>query len=71
MRLCQYSGLVRLKLQSLKKLLNRTNTDNKRDARLVDACIKTVAAFLNSDGGELLVGVADNGQIIGLERDQN
>ena len=45
------------------------HTDNKRDARLVDTCIKTVAAFLNSDGGELLVGVADDGQIVGLERD--
>ena len=43
--------------------------ENKRDPRLVDACIKTVAAFLNSDGGELLVGVSDDQQVIGLERD--
>lgn len=43
--------------------------ENKRDSRLVDACIKTVAAFLNSDGGELLVGVSDDQQVISLERD--
>lgn len=28
---------------------------------------KTVAAFLNSEGGTLLIGVADNGQVLGLE----
>lgn len=30
---------------------------------------KTIAAFLNSVGGTLLIGVADNGQIVGIERD--
>ena len=33
------------------------------------ACIKTVAAFLNSKGGVLLIGVRDNGELAGLERD--
>lgn len=31
--------------------------------------IKTVAAFLNSEGGALLIGVADNGTILGLDSD--
>ncbi len=31
--------------------------------------VKTVAAFMNSDGGTLLVGVADDGAIIGLAND--
>jgi len=33
------------------------------------AWLKAVAAFLNSDGGTLLFGVTDNGEITGLERD--
>ncbi|MCO5936906.1 ATP-binding protein [Mucilaginibacter sp. RB4R14] len=31
--------------------------------------LKTIAAFLNSDGGTLLVGVEDDGNILGLEHD--
>jgi len=30
---------------------------------------KTIAAFLNADGGTLLVGVDDKGQVVGLEAD--
>jgi predicted HTH transcriptional regulator len=30
---------------------------------------KTVAAFMNSDGGKLIVGVEDSGLITGIERD--
>jgi hypothetical protein len=31
--------------------------------------LKTIAAFLNSEGGELIVGVEDNGKIYGIEKD--
>ena len=31
--------------------------------------IKTIAAFLNAQGGVLLIGVADNGSLLGLEGD--
>jgi ATP-dependent Lon protease len=31
--------------------------------------IETIAAFLNTDGGTLLIGVEDNGDIYGLEKD--
>ena len=31
--------------------------------------MKTVAAFANSDGGTLLIGVGDNGDVLGLEPD--
>jgi hypothetical protein len=31
--------------------------------------LKTIAGFMNINGGTLLIGVADNGQIIGLEKD--
>lgn len=36
---------------------------------LEDVILKTVAAFANSQGGTLLIGVADNGQVLGLEHD--
>jgi membrane protein YdbS with pleckstrin-like domain len=46
--------------------------DGKRkitSKELEKAVMKTVAAFLNTDGGQLLIGVADNGNIFGLEDD--
>jgi hypothetical protein len=33
------------------------------------AILKTLAAFMNSDGGMLIVGVEDNGNILGVEED--
>jgi predicted HTH transcriptional regulator len=33
------------------------------------AILKTIAAFMNSEGGTLFVGVADNGNILGIEKD--
>jgi hypothetical protein len=41
--------------------------DNQKKLFLEDAVIKTIAAFLNSDGGDLLVGVNDDCQITGLD----
>jgi len=31
--------------------------------------LKTIAAFANTDGGTLLIGVADDGEVLGLEKD--
>lgn len=33
------------------------------------ACLKTVVAFLNSDGGDLIIGVNNDGKVIGIEKD--
>lgn len=44
----------------------KNSTINKK---LEEVVIKTVAAFGNSSGGTLLIGVEDNGNIIGLEND--
>lgn len=41
----------------------------KPDKRLENACLKTVAAFLNSTGGLLLIGVNDDGEPLGLDVD--
>lgn len=38
---------------------------------LEKAVVKTVAAFLNSDGGNLIIGVDDGGSIYGLQDDYN
>jgi len=43
---------------------------NEIDKRIEYAVIKTIASFLNSEGGTLLVGVSDNGEIIGIEKDK-
>ena len=42
---------------------------NKQDPKMEHAVLKTINGFLNSDGGTLVVGVADNGEALGLETD--
>ncbi len=42
---------------------------NKRDKAITHAVLKTIAAFLNTEGGILFVGVSDEGEILGLEKD--
>jgi type I restriction enzyme R subunit len=44
--------------------------DRKDDKQITHAVLKTIAAFLNTDGGDLLIGVADDGAMVGIERDQ-
>jgi hypothetical protein len=44
--------------------------DRRDDKFVTHAALKTVAAFLNTDGGDLLIGVADSGSIVGIEADQ-
>ena len=41
----------------------------KKDSAIEHACLKTLAAFLNSGGGYLLIGVTDDGSIHGIESD--
>jgi CheY-like chemotaxis protein len=43
---------------------------DKADKKIENACLKTVAAYLNSDGGILLVGVDDEGKVLGLQQDR-
>ena len=45
--------------------------ENRKDEQAITlAVLKTIAAFLNTAGGDLLIGVADDGTISGIERDQ-
>lgn len=39
---------------------------NQPDVRIEHSCLKTIAGFLNSNGGTLLVGVSDDGEPTGI-----
>ena len=43
--------------------------EGKRSKIMEFAVAKTVSAFMNSDGGYLLIGIRDDKQILGLEKD--
>lgn len=43
--------------------------EQKVNKKLYVAAIKTIAAFLNSSGGVLFVGVSDEGKVLGVEKD--
>ena len=46
--------------------------DYKKEAinkDLEHAVLKNIAAFMNTEGGSLIIGVADNGNALGLEKD--
>ena len=46
----------------------RTNLQTgEKDKRMEKAVLKSIVAFMNSDGGDLLVGVADDGEKIGVD----
>jgi len=42
---------------------------NKNNKDVLLSSLKTIAGFLNSDGGTMLIGVNDSGKIMGIERD--
>jgi type I restriction enzyme R subunit len=43
--------------------------DERKDERMEDAVVKSIAGFLNTDGGTLFIGVGDDGRVIGLAYD--
>jgi len=45
--------------------------ESKVDKKMEDVIVKTIAAFSNGEGGRLLIGVADNGEVLGLQDDFN
>ena len=42
---------------------------NRADNAVLHSSLKTIAAFLNTDGGLLLIGVSDSGEVKGIARD--
>lgn len=53
----------------LKETLRINTHTNQPDNAMEFACLKTLAAFLNSKGGHLIIGVHDSGEVKGIERD--
>lgn len=43
--------------------------EEKVDKKMEDVVLKTITAFANGEGGTLIIGVNDEGETIGLERD--
>jgi hypothetical protein len=59
------------KTLEFKSTLRWSLKENRKDDKgVTHAVLKTVAAFLNTEGGDLLIGVADDGSVVGIEHDQ-
>lgn len=53
-----------------KETLQYNIQTKKLDSKVFNSSLKTIAAFLNADGGTLLIGVSDSSEIMGIERDK-
>lgn len=51
------------------QLLQPAQAQKEVQKRLRTSVTKTIAAFLNTDGGTLLIGVGDSGTVLGIEPD--
>ena len=59
------------KTLEFKSTLRWNLKENRKDRQQVThAVLKTIAAFLNTEGGDLIIGVNDAGEVVGIELDQ-
>ena len=59
------------KTLEFKSTLRWSLKENKEDSKgVTHASLKTIAAFLNTEGGDLIIGVADDGSIVGVDQDK-
>src|SRR5207253_7846290 len=58
------------KTLEFKSTLRWNLRENRKDDVVTHAVVKTIAAFLNTEGGDLLIGVADDKTVIGIGLDQ-
>lgn len=66
------TDLVRLgesKTIEFKSTLRKNLHTGQNDPRMEMSVLKTIAAFLNSHGGQLVIGVADDGTGVGIHND--
>jgi hypothetical protein len=59
------------KTVEFKESLSLDVRTNKKEKFVEISCIKTIAGFLNSDGGTLLIGITDAGKVIGIDNEIN
>ena len=45
--------------------------ENRLDKKMEEIILKTISAFNNGEGGKLIIGVTDEGELLGLESDYN
>jgi hypothetical protein len=57
------------KTLEFKATLRYSLKENRIDDKVTHGVLKTIAAFLNTEGGDLLIGVADDRTIVGIEAD--
>ncbi|MCS6948446.1 MAG: putative DNA binding domain-containing protein, partial [Steroidobacteraceae bacterium] len=50
-------------------LRQSAHEDRQDDEAVSCDVLATIAAFLNTEGGDLLIGVADDGSVVGIDRD--
>jgi len=43
---------------------------NEIDKRIEHSILKTLAAFMNSNGGDLFIGISNKGEVLGIENDR-
>jgi hypothetical protein len=57
-------------VSSVLEQLRGQQGDRKDDRHVTDAVLKTIAAFLNPEGGDLLIVVADDRTVLGIQHDR-
>ena len=70
----QAEELIKLgesKTVEFKSTLRWNLKEEKKDPKVItQSALKTIAAFLNTEGGDLLIGVEDSGNVLGISLDQ-
>lgn len=57
------------KRTEFKQTFSKNVHTSKKDKEIEKSSLKNIVGFLNADGGTLLIGVADNGEVPGVEDD--
>jgi Type I site-specific restriction-modification system, R (restriction) subunit and related helicases len=57
------------KTLEFKSTLRWNLKEKRKDTAVTYAAIKTIAAFLNTEGGDLLIGAGDDRSVVGIEAD--
>lgn len=68
-RLSQLIGEGENDMREFKSTLRYNLFKKSHDKQIELAALKTIAGFLNASGGTLLIGVDDNGAVVGIEKD--
>lgn len=63
----EYKSTLQVDLKRLSQ--NREPITQCKSDEVLHSTLKTIAAFMNSEGGQLLIGVADDRSIVGLKHD--